>query len=372
MRSSFALVLAMALAADDLHSAFEAVKGAQAEVAAADAAKDLARFKAARASLPPLQARFKELFAAADWNALDPVKDRELLGGGLLTAGRDALERGDGKTAVRAFEMVLSKLGKEPFAPAVGVRHLPAAYVLAGEASKAVARWDACAADPDPGVAALANLLLGDLRCALGDLAAAKTAWKKAADAKVTDPAKDPAAGPKADAVLRLALVGNPAPEIESNSWFGGEKSTLSRQKGKVVVLEFFSTGNPTSREGLAGLDGLFAAERARGLVVLGVTHYYPHGFLPRRGTREPATDGEPVRDIPEDDYPAHLKRFRENLGVAFPLVLAEQPAYDAYGVKAIPFRAVLDRDGTVAWFRVGTGDEALFRGVVKRLLDRK
>ena len=356
--------------ADPLHAAFDAMMAARDGIRAAAALKDNDRVKAAQADHRAASERFRDAFAVADWRSLDPAKDRELLSSGLFLVGSHGLEKKDGKAAVRAYEFFLSALGAEPNAKQVEVYLLPSAYLLDRQLPKAVALWEKHARGADPALAGFASVALGDYRCATGDLAGAKSLWTAtAATPPAADPRRDPLAGARNDAQMRLDLVGSPAPEVDSKSWLGGEATPLSKMKGSVVIVDFWATWCPPCREVMPGLNRLYGERRKDGLAVVGVTRYYKNGFMPARGTKEPVSDGESMRDLVEADYPAHLAKFRENLGIDYPFVTATQAEFDAYRIRGIPSMFVLDRGGRVAFVKVGSGDETLLSMAVDRLL---
>jgi thiol-disulfide isomerase/thioredoxin len=345
------------------------VKAALEGIRAVEFDRDPVKLRSAQAAHGDAQARFREVFEGADWSALDAVRDREALGAGLMAVGVAATARGDGRTAVRAYEAVLARLPGERFARSVSIRNLPEALLLAGDVARAEAQWAKHAADPEPAVAAEVQVSLGDLHAARGDLGAARAAWTKAAAAKVADGRRDPAAGPRQDAEARLALVGHPAPGIEAKAWLGGEPTPLPALKGSVVLVDFWATWCRPCREYMPALDRLRAERGKEGLAVLGVTRAYAQGFLPRAGTKDPASDGRALRDLTGETFQDHLRAYREATGIAYPFLTAAPADFDRWRIRAIPTLYLLDREGRVALVRTGSGDGPLLRLALDRLL---
>jgi cytochrome c-type biogenesis protein len=353
---------------DPLHVAWTAVLAARDGLKAAG--RDAGKRKAASDVYKAASRAFLDVFVGADWKAIDAEKDRDLLTSGLTMAGSKALEAKDGAAAVKAYEFYASAMKGDPNLGFIELYSLTAAYMAAGRMEKAVALWEKHAASSDPRFGPAANVALGDYRCAGGDLEAARALWKKVSETPPSSEGKpDPSAAARADADMRLALVGSAAPEVDSKTWLGGEAQPLSKLKGSVVVLDFWATWCPPCRGVMPDLNRYYGEHRKDGLAVLGITHFYKNGFLPNKGTKEPVTDGESLKDIAEADFPAHLARFKENLGIDYPFVTATDEDFKTYKIRGIPTLFVLDREGKIAFAKVGGGDETLLHMAVERCL---
>ncbi|MCE9634932.1 MAG: TlpA family protein disulfide reductase [Planctomycetes bacterium] len=357
---------------DAVRKAWDDMKALQDTMKAAAAAKDMAAMQTARTEYMAKQQEFKAAFAKADWEKIDPKAEMDLLGTGLQMLMNDALGKGDGASGVKLCETFLAKLPDSPAAKSVGGRMLPMAHLMAGQLPKAVAIWEKNAADADPAVKCDGLLNLGDVKAAEGDVAAAKAFWQQIADMPAGANPRDAVNQLKPYADLRLTLVGNPAPEIDSKTWLDGEAKPLSAHKGSVVVVDFWATWCPPCRGVMPALNEMFEAKKKDGLVVLGVTHFYPSGFMPKAGTKEPVSDGEKVSNLTEAQFPDHLKQFKTNLAITYPFVTATDAEFKAYKVSGIPTMAVIDRQGKVAFVKVGGGDETMLKIVVDRLLAAK
>jgi thiol-disulfide isomerase/thioredoxin len=340
---------------------------AEARSAVRDNARRRETFEAHRAA----QERFRAAFARSDWDKWDPQADKDLLFRGLASIGDEALDAGDAETAVRAFTALVAKF---PESKGLFTRRLASAHIRASGFEQALAfvRKSVEAADqtwrPD------VLVLLGDYRAAAGDGDGARRDWQAASDAvpDAPDPRADPRGRAKADAGLRLALVGNEAPDIAAATWLDSECRSLSALQGNVVIVDFWATWCPPCRGIMPALDALHRERKQAGLVVLGVTRFYERGFLPKPGTKDPVRDGEAVSGITRETFLGHVRQFKSNLGLAYPFAIATDAEFKTYRVSRIPMLVVVGRDGRVAFVKDGGGDETLLNVAVERQLARE
>jgi len=100
-----------------------------------------------------------------------------------------------------------------------------------------------------------------------------------------------------------------------------GKPMSLSGQKGKIVLLNFWATWCVPCREEMPMLDRIYRRYRDRGLVVLAITE-------------DPAAVAQP---------------FIAKQGYAFPILLdVQHSVHDHYGVLGIPVTKILDRNGVM------------------------
>ena len=339
------------------------------EMRTAGGAKEKAM--AARKSVNDAAEAFGKAFAASDWEKFDSEKDKDLLKTGLLMTGQKALyQDDDAKAAIRALEALAARYPAD--AAATG-ELLARAYIASSDLAKARTALDATAAKGEGPAKFSAQVLLGDLLAAQGDVAAAQKSWQSVLEnvPPATDEKRDVYGRPRSDAETRMALIGKPAPEIDSKTWLDGEAKALSALKGQVVIVDFWATWCPPCRAVMPGLDKLWREKQKDGLAVLGVTHYYKNGFMPTAGTKDPVKDGERMKDLTPENYMDHLKQFKTNLAIGYPFVVTGEEGAEskAYKVSGIPTLVVIDRAGNVAFLQVGSGGEALLHLTVDRLL---
>lgn len=126
-----------------------------------------------------------------------------------------------------------------------------------------------------------------------------------------------------------LAIKPNlPAPDFTLDS-LDGRKVTLAEQRGRAVILNFWSTTCPPCVAEMPGLNALYREQRGNGLVVLGIA------LDPAEG---------PVREL--------VARQR----IEYPILMdgAKDVYFDAYGLFGQPVSILIDRAGVVREKLVG------------------
>lgn len=126
-----------------------------------------------------------------------------------------------------------------------------------------------------------------------------------------------------------LAMKPNlPAPDFTLKR-LDGRKVTLAEQRGKAVILNFWSTTCPPCVAEMPGLNALYRELKANGLLVLGIA------LDPAEG---------PVREL--------VARQR----IEYPILMdsAKDVYFDAYGLFGQPVSILIDRAGVVREKLVG------------------
>jgi len=315
------------------------------------------------------RAAFVDLFERADWPAFDRTADAELLREGLWKTGYRALGRGDGATAKRAFEAYTKECDTSPDARA-RVQLLPKAMLLTGEIDEAVRRLEASVARAPQGAHRGQLLIaLGDARLVAGDTERARAAWEQAAATPFGTEARGPVMDVRRQAVVRTGFVGRPPPSLDAVEAVGGDAPTWSALKGKVVVVQAFSTECKACRGSMPWLIALRDRHPGEDLVVLGLTIVESEGFLPVQDTPEPFWVGEAVEGIAKKDFRKHLETFRGRIGINYPWLvqkLADHLPWNQLDPHPI---VVVGRDGKVAFAQVGGGEISSVHAIVTRLL---
>ncbi len=336
----------------------EAMKGARGIKPDSDEGKQLsAKLADMRKQAEPLQAKFEKAFKAADWKAFDVTKDAKLLQDGLLPIAMDSHAP---KEAVAAGKHFLEAFGKEPMATSIRSNALPMAYLALGDVAEATKALEEGIASAEGGSKARMLLTLGDIIAASGDAAGAAKKYGEA------DAIGDE--NTKRYVTLRKELIGKPAPDIDSKTWFGGEAKPLSAMKGKVVLVDFWATWCGPCRRVMPALNEMYNAHHKDGLEVIGVTRFYANGYMPAN-KEQMLTGGESVKGLTEANFGEHVTTFKKNTGIDYPFVVGVEQNFKDYHVPGIPTLAVVGPDGNIALITVGAGSEGLLQFAVKKLL---
>jgi peroxiredoxin len=123
-----------------------------------------------------------------------------------------------------------------------------------------------------------------------------------------------------------------------------GKTIRSSDFKGKVVILDFWATWCGPCRMELQGFIELQKKYEKQGLTVIGVS----------------------VDQISPDE----VKKFAQQSGVNYPVVLADAKAtQDFGGIEAIPTTFVIDREGRIVKQHLGFTEKEEFEKEIKPLL---
>lgn len=132
-----------------------------------------------------------------------------------------------------------------------------------------------------------------------------------------------------------------PLPSLDK----AGLTALLQKNKGKVVLLNFFATWCPPCRMEIPELVRVRDAYPASQLLLVGLA---------------------------VDDDSAPVVPFIRKAGVDYPVYLAGRDVTDAYGVTSVPHNAFFARDGRLVISEPGMADANVIRQVVDDLLGRK
>jgi len=145
----------------------------------------------------------------------------------------------------------------------------------------------------------------------------------------------------KQSASAHSSLVGQPAPDLTFTWSDKGDLTTLSALKGKVVVLDFWATWCGPCISSFPQVRELTAHYRGAPVVVLGVT-----SLQGRVNGLNPAlidTKNDPAREM------ALMRDFMKAKEMTWSVAFSEQPVFNPdYGVRGIPYVAIIAPDGTV------------------------
>jgi thiol-disulfide isomerase/thioredoxin len=128
--------------------------------------------------------------------------------------------------------------------------------------------------------------------------------------------------------------VGTPAPDFTAYSYVTGERTRLSDQHGKVVILTFWATWCAPCRQELPNLEGIQEHVGKDRLVVLAVNY---------------RDSDETLRYLKKDAKKAEWK-----------ITMLEDPSggiASKYGISSIPHLFLIGRDGNIAADHSGFGN---------------
>ncbi len=130
-----------------------------------------------------------------------------------------------------------------------------------------------------------------------------------------------------------------------------GNKVSLDKFKGKVVILQFFGTYCPPCKAEIPVLEKLYRKYNGK-VVVIGLSVDYM---------------GEP---------PQKLKPFIEKMQITYPVVVADEKTWEEYagritGMDSIPQTFIIDKEGYIRYYEVGfmPSYESLFDRAIRELL---
>ena len=140
-------------------------------------------------------------------------------------------------------------------------------------------------------------------------------------------------------------LPGQPAPDFTLTLLDGGTLS-LADLRGQVAVLNFWTTGCPSCREELPGLQMVWETYRDRGVAFVGIA-YQESASAVRSAVAE--------------------------YGLTYPLGLdSDGRIASAYGVTGVPETFVIDPEGNVAFFHIGPVTAEELAGELDTLLGQR
>ena len=133
--------------------------------------------------------------------------------------------------------------------------------------------------------------------------------------------------------VLVVALfVGCEKKEVEVNPLdfvlkdLQGNEYTLSKLKGKVVIIDFWATWCRPCQQTIPIFNALYDKYKANGVLILGI------GL----------------------DKEESIRRFTEYNKIDYPVLIGSQEIAKNYGISAIPHTFIIDKHGKVASHHIG------------------
>lgn len=167
-----------------------------------------------------------------------------------------------------------------------------------------------------------------------------------------------------------MAMIGQPAPEIDPMEWINGEPfSTLKDLQGKVVLIDFWAVWCGPCVATFPHLKHLDQEYKDKGLTILGVTRQYNMRW--DENTENYARSQTPVEL--EDEMNMLNKFVAKHQLTHRTMVTPEKSDMQArYAVTGIPHAVLIDKQGIVRLVKVGSGSQNAeeIESMIKKLLD--
>ncbi len=123
-----------------------------------------------------------------------------------------------------------------------------------------------------------------------------------------------------------------------------GEEYTLSKLKGKVLIVDFWATWCPPCRREIPHLIEIYDKYKEKGLLILGIS-----------------TEDRSL-----------LETFRRENNVNYPILMGTNEIFQKFGVKAIPHTLFIDKKGKIRKTQIGFADEFIpaFEAIIDTMIN--
>ena len=158
----------------------------------------------------------------------------------------------------------------------------------------------------------------------------------------------------------KLNLIGTTAPPLEAKYWLNSPALNVNRLKGKILIIDFFAPWCGPCRAVIPHLVKLHDKYKAKDIIIIGYTRLY--------GTYR--DDIRKVENVSPDEEVKLIDEFLKRFKIKYPVAVAtDKTVFETYGVHGIPTIFIIDKDGKICDFKVGSGNEKVIEDKVKKLL---
>jgi thiol-disulfide isomerase/thioredoxin len=154
-----------------------------------------------------------------------------------------------------------------------------------------------------------------------------------------------------------LALVGRPAPPLQSAEFLGPKPPTLASLKGSPVLLFFWAHWCMDCKAEIPVIARLRQEFGPAGLAVVGPTQYY--GYAARGEDAAPAQERTYIEAVRQRYYGPLLD---------MPVPLSKQN-FKTYGASTTPTLVLLNRAGQVAMYHPGAMPYDELRAEIQKMV---
>lgn len=161
----------------------------------------------------------------------------------------------------------------------------------------------------------------------------------------------------------RLNLIGKPAPPISFLNVYNVDSSlTLESLKGKVVIIDFWTTWCLPCVIGFSELKIIYDEYKARGLEIVGITSLQRYYADEEAGVVEKNIDPKREIELTGD--------FIKQKGIVWPCAISEQKVFNPdYTVNSVPTFVLIDREGYIRFIQSFAGQSEQKKRIIERLL---